>query len=149
MLEKRIVLRRNDATDGDDNIAGTSPNLALTTTTGAYAAAFTDVSGADGTKSTAYALTLNSTASGLVDSHTQTADVLVQVNATTIESVMRTFRLSPGQRNFLLGARRGEGLFATKSWIAMEVVASPREAEVANTTIDFYTPPAIAAPSST
>ncbi len=56
-------------------------------------------------------------------------------DASTIDSVMRTFRLSAGQRNFLLGARRGEGLFATKNWTPMEVVASPKEAEMANTTV--------------
>jgi len=52
--------------------------------------------------------------------------------------VMRTFRLSPGQRNFLLGARRGEGLFATKIWTPMEVVASPKEMEMANTTLSAF-----------
>ena len=62
-------------------------------------------------------------------------------DATTIESVMRTFRLSLGQRNALLSAKRGEGLFATKSWISMEVVASPAEAEMANTTLGAYTQP--------
>jgi hypothetical protein len=64
-----------------------------------------------------------------------TMKFLMKQDSTTIESVMRTFRLSPGQRNFLLGARRGEGLFATKIWTPMEVVASPKEAEMANTTI--------------
>ncbi len=72
-----------------------------------------------------------------------TMKFLMKQDATTIESVMRTFRLSPGQRNALLAARRGEGLFATKSWIAMEVVASPVEAQMANTTIGSYTPPAV------
>ncbi|HEY4389333.1 MAG TPA: hypothetical protein VGN34_33230, partial [Ktedonobacteraceae bacterium] len=43
--------------------------------------------------------------------------------------------LSPGQKSFLLGARRGEGLFATKSWSQMEVLASPMEAKMANTTL--------------
>jgi type IV secretory pathway VirB4 component len=64
-----------------------------------------------------------------------TMKFLMKQDATTIESVVRTFRLSPGQRNFLLSARRGEGLFATKSWSSMEVVASPLEAEMANTTL--------------
>ncbi len=64
-----------------------------------------------------------------------TMKFLMKQDSTTIDSVMRTFRLSPGQRNFLLGARRGEGLFATKSWAPMEVVASPKEAEMANTTL--------------
>jgi hypothetical protein len=64
-----------------------------------------------------------------------TMKFLMKQDATTIESVARTFRLSPGQRNTLLSARRGEGLFATKSWTAMEVLASPLEAEMANTTL--------------
>ncbi|HLZ63270.1 MAG TPA: hypothetical protein VKR06_40575 [Ktedonosporobacter sp.] len=64
-----------------------------------------------------------------------TMKYLMKQDSTTIESVVRTFRLSPGQRNFLLGARRGEGLFATKIWTPMEVVASPKEAEMANTTL--------------
>lgn len=64
-----------------------------------------------------------------------TMKFLMKQDSTTIDSVMRTFRLSPSQRNFLLGARRGEGLFATKNWAPMEVVASPKEAEMANTTL--------------
>jgi hypothetical protein len=68
-----------------------------------------------------------------------TMKFLMKQDASTIDSVIHTFRLSPGQRNFLLGARRGEGLFATKSWTSMEVVASPKEAEMANTTVNAYT----------
>ncbi|HZR38509.1 MAG TPA: DUF87 domain-containing protein [Ktedonobacteraceae bacterium] len=64
-----------------------------------------------------------------------TMKFLMKQDASTIDSVTRTFRLSHGQRNFLLAARRGEGLFATKSWTQMEVVASPKEAEMANTTL--------------
>ena len=64
-----------------------------------------------------------------------TMKFLMKQDATTIDSVMRTFRLSPGQRNALLAARRGEGLFATRSWTAMEVIASPLEATMANTTL--------------
>ncbi|GHO93652.1 hypothetical protein KSF_037000 [Reticulibacter mediterranei] len=67
-----------------------------------------------------------------------TMKYLMKQDSTTIESVMRTFRLSPGQRNFLLGARRGEGLFATKIWTPMEVVASPKEIEMANTTLGAF-----------
>jgi hypothetical protein len=62
-----------------------------------------------------------------------TMTFLMKQDSSTIESVMRTFRLSSGQRNFLLSAGRGEGLFATRNWTPMEVVASPREAELANT----------------
>jgi hypothetical protein len=70
-----------------------------------------------------------------------TMKFLMKQDSTTIESVMRTFRLSAGQRNFLLGARRGEGLFATKIWTPMEVVASPKEMEMANTTVGANLPP--------
>ncbi len=65
-----------------------------------------------------------------------TMKFLMKQDSSTIDSVMRTFRLSPGQRNFLLGARRGEGLFATRIWTPMEVVASPKEMEMANTTLN-------------
>jgi hypothetical protein len=64
-----------------------------------------------------------------------TMKFLMKQDSSTIESVMQTFRLSPKQRAFLLGARRGEGLFATKNWTQMEVIASPKEAEMANTTL--------------
>lgn len=64
-----------------------------------------------------------------------TMKFLMKQDTTTIDSVMQTFHLSPGQRNFLLAARRGEGLFATKSWTQMEVVASPKETQMANTTL--------------
>ncbi|MEI9915709.1 MAG: DUF5801 repeats-in-toxin domain-containing protein [Methylovirgula sp.] len=53
----------------------------LTTVTGHFAGDFTDASGADGLKSTTYALSIqggNGTASGLVDSQTGQADVLIQ-----------------------------------------------------------------------
>jgi hypothetical protein len=64
-----------------------------------------------------------------------TMKFLMKQDASTINSVMQTFQLSPSQKNFLLGARRGEGLFATKSWSPMEVLASPMEAKMANTTL--------------
>jgi hypothetical protein len=64
-----------------------------------------------------------------------TMKFLMKQDSSTIDSVVNTFKLSPGQRSFLLGARRGEGLFATKTWTQMEVVASPKEAEMANTTL--------------
>jgi hypothetical protein len=70
-----------------------------------------------------------------------TMKFLMKQDSSTIESVTRTFRLSRGQRNFLLSARRGEGLFATRSWTSLEVVASPREMEMANTTIGAYVAP--------
>jgi len=64
-----------------------------------------------------------------------TMKFLMKQDSSTIDSVVNTFKLSPGQRSFLLGARRGEGLFATKTWTQMEVVASPKESEMANTTL--------------
>ncbi|GCF06804.1 VirB4 family type IV secretion system protein [Dictyobacter arantiisoli] len=64
-----------------------------------------------------------------------TMKFLMKQDSSTIDSVTKTFRLSPRQRSMLLGARRGEGLFATRNWTPMEVVASPKEAEMANTTI--------------
>lgn len=70
-----------------------------------------------------------------------TMKFLMKQDSSTIESVTHTFRLSRGQRNFLLAARRGEGLFATKSWTSMEVIASPSEMQMANTTVGAYIPP--------
>jgi hypothetical protein len=64
-----------------------------------------------------------------------TMKFLMKQDPSTINSVVRTFNLSPKQKAFLLGARRGEGLFATKIWTQMQVVASPRETEMANTTL--------------
>ena len=74
------------ATALDDNIAGSSPNLALTSTTGNFSGAFTSVTGADNA-TIAYALSItggNGVASGLIDSHTGLSDVLV-LNGNTIE----------------------------------------------------------------
>jgi TraG P-loop domain len=68
-----------------------------------------------------------------------TMKFLMKQDTSTVESVTRTFHLSDGQRNFLLGARRGEGLFATKSWTQLQVVASPRESIMANTTLGATT----------
>jgi hypothetical protein len=64
-----------------------------------------------------------------------TMKFLMKQDSSTIDSVVHTFHLSPGQKSFLLGARRGEGLFSTKSWSQMEVLASPLEAKMANTTL--------------
>ncbi|MBR0896887.1 hypothetical protein JQ616_18155 [Bradyrhizobium tropiciagri] len=74
------------ATTLDDNIAGSAPNLALTTTSADFSTAFSSVQGADGA-TIGYALKIaggNGTASGLVDSHTGLADLLIQ-NGNTIE----------------------------------------------------------------
>ncbi|WGR91411.1 DUF5801 domain-containing protein [Bradyrhizobium sp. ISRA435] len=74
------------ATALDDNSVGSTPNAALTTTSGDFSTAFTSVQGADGA-TIRYALAIvggNGTASGLIDSHTGLADVLV-LNRNTIE----------------------------------------------------------------
>jgi len=64
-----------------------------------------------------------------------TMKFLMKQDSSTIESVVQTFHLSAKQKGFLLGARRGEGLFATKTWTQMQVLASPMEAKMANTTL--------------
>jgi VCBS repeat-containing protein len=82
-----LTLSEADLTSGTNGINGSTPNLALTSVTGHFAGDFTDTSGADGLKSTTYALSIaggNGAASGLVDSQTGQADVLVQ-NGNTIE----------------------------------------------------------------
>jgi len=79
------------ATALDDNIAGSTPNATLTTTSGNFSTAFTSVQGVDGA-TISYALSIaggNGTASGLIDSHTGQADVLV-LNGNTIEGHVGT-----------------------------------------------------------
>ncbi|HEX3162845.1 MAG TPA: VCBS domain-containing protein, partial [Pseudolabrys sp.] len=79
------------ATALDDNIVGSAPNAALTMTSGDFSTAFTSVQGADGA-TIGYALTItggDGTTSGLIDSHTGLADVLV-LNGNTIEGRVGT-----------------------------------------------------------
>jgi len=79
------------ATALDDNTAGSAPNATLTTTSGNFSTAFTSVQGVDGA-TIGYALSIaggNGTASGLIDSHTGQADVLV-LNGNTIEGHVGT-----------------------------------------------------------
>jgi len=64
-----------------------------------------------------------------------TMKFLMKQDSSTIDSVVHTFNLSPRQKAFLLGARRGEGLFATRTLTQMQVLASPMETEMANTTL--------------
>jgi hypothetical protein len=64
-----------------------------------------------------------------------TMKFLMKQDSSTIDSVVNTFNLSSKQKAFLLAARRGEGLFATRIWTQMQVLASPMEAEMANTTL--------------
>ncbi|WP_076865362.1 DUF5801 repeats-in-toxin domain-containing protein [Bradyrhizobium mercantei] len=74
------------ATALDDNIAGSAPDAALTTTSADFSTAFTTAQDLNGA-TVSYALTIsggNGTASGLIDSHTGLADVLV-LNGNTIE----------------------------------------------------------------
>jgi VCBS repeat-containing protein len=79
------------ATAQDDNIAGSAPNATLTTTSGNFSTAFTSVQGVDGA-TISYALSIaggSGTASGLIDSHSGQADVLV-LNGNTIEGHVGT-----------------------------------------------------------
>ncbi|MDH2384877.1 DUF5801 repeats-in-toxin domain-containing protein [Bradyrhizobium sp. CER78] len=75
----------------DDNIAGSAPDAALTTTSADFSTAFNSVQGADGA-TISYALTIaggSGTASGLIDSHTGLADILV-LNGNSIEGHVGT-----------------------------------------------------------
>ncbi|NEU98869.1 DUF5801 repeats-in-toxin domain-containing protein [Bradyrhizobium uaiense] len=79
------------ATPLDDNIAGSAPDAALTTTSADFSTAFHSVQGADGA-TVSYALTIaggSGTASGLIDSHTGLADILV-LNGNSIEGHVGT-----------------------------------------------------------
>jgi len=59
---------------------------------------------------------------------------LMRQDASIIDSVAQAFHLNPAQQRFLQKARRGEGLFATKNWSQMEVLASPLEVKMASIT---------------
>jgi hypothetical protein len=62
------------------------------------------------------------------------AQLLLRQDASTIVVVARTFRLSGGERRFLLGCGRGEGLFLARgNRVALRVVASPQEHALATT----------------
>ena len=58
---------------------------------------------------------------------------LMKQDASTINSVVDSFKLSPEQRAFLLEARPSEGLFTTKTWTQMQGAASQMEAQMAQT----------------
>jgi conjugal transfer ATP-binding protein TraC len=69
---------------------------------------------------------------GAPEGHTVLANSSVQLlmrqDSSTIETVSQTFRLSSGEREFLLACRKGEGLFfARGNHIALRVEASPME----------------------
>ncbi|MCC8954412.1 hypothetical protein H8B02_13420 [Bradyrhizobium sp. Pear77] len=79
------------ATALDDHIAGSAPDATLATTSSNFSTAFTAVQGADGS-TIRYALSIaggSGAASGLIDSHTGEADVLV-LNDNTIEGHVGT-----------------------------------------------------------
>jgi type IV secretory pathway VirB4 component len=72
------------------------------------------------------------------DGHTALANSSVQLlmrqDSSTIDVVGQTFRLSSGEREFLLSCRKGEGLFfARGNHIALRVEASPMEHTLATT----------------
>ena len=60
--------------------------------------------------------------------------LLMKQDSATIEDVVAAFGLSPSERQFLLGAGKGEGLFfARGSHVALRVEASPAEHRLATT----------------
>jgi type IV secretory pathway VirB4 component len=60
--------------------------------------------------------------------------LLMKQDSTTIEPVVSAFQLSPEERQFLLGAAKGEGLFfARGTHLALKVEASPAEHRLATT----------------
>jgi type IV secretory pathway VirB4 component len=72
------------------------------------------------------------------EGHTVLANSSVQLlmrqDSSTIDVVAQTFRLSRGEREFLLSCRKGEGLFfARGNHIALRVEASPMEHALATT----------------
>jgi conjugal transfer ATP-binding protein TraC len=60
--------------------------------------------------------------------------LLMRQDSSTIDAVTGTFRLSAGEREFLLSCKKGEGLlFASGNHIALRIEASPVEHELATT----------------
>ncbi|MPZ48927.1 MAG: conjugal transfer protein TraC [Dehalococcoidia bacterium] len=75
---------------------------------------------------------------GTSEGHTVLANSSVQMlmrqDASTIDAVTQTFRLSTGEREFLLSCRKGEGLFfAQGSHVALRIEASPMEHSLVTT----------------
>jgi VCBS repeat-containing protein len=82
--------RHLTATALDDNVAGSTPDATLTTISGNFATAFTSVQGGGATISYALSITGGSgTESGLIDSHTGEAVVLV-LNGDSVEGHVGT-----------------------------------------------------------
>ncbi len=72
------------------------------------------------------------------EGHTVLANSSVQLlmrqDSSTIDAVSQTFRLSSGEKEFLLACRKGEGLFfAGGNHIALKVEASPLEHSLVTT----------------
>ena len=72
------------------------------------------------------------------EGHTVLANSSVQIlmrqDSSTIDVVSQTFRLSSGEREFLLACQKGEALFfARGNHIALRVEASPMEHSLATT----------------
>ena len=82
-----LTLSEANLTAATNGVDGSTHNLALTHVTGNFAVDFADKAGSTGISSVSYALSIpaNGTLSGLIDSQSHQNDVLVQVNATTIE----------------------------------------------------------------
>ncbi len=60
--------------------------------------------------------------------------LLMKQDSATIDPVVGTFQLSPEERQFILGASKGEGLFfARGNHVALQVEASPAEHRLATT----------------
>ncbi len=60
--------------------------------------------------------------------------LLMKQDSATIDPVVTAFKLSPEERQFLLGASKGEGLFfARGNHVALQVEASPSEHRLATT----------------
>lgn len=60
--------------------------------------------------------------------------LLMKQDASTIDAVSRVFRLSQGERQFVLGCNKGEGLlFARGAHVALRIEASPKEHLLATT----------------
>src|SRR5436190_1602592 len=76
-------------TSGTNGINGTTPDVNQTHVSGAYAGAFTSVQGAD-SATTAYTLSFSTSASGLVDSQTNSGDVLVMNGSNVVEGHVGT-----------------------------------------------------------
>ena len=72
------------------------------------------------------------------EGHTVLANSSVQLlmrqDSSTIDAVAQTFRLSAGEREFLLSCKKGEGLFMAQGGrVPLKVVASPLEHSLATT----------------